>query len=486
MLMVAQFSPRGDREQPSVLGALLVGVAQGFAVLPGLSRSGSTIAVLLWLGVRPERAFTLSMLMSLPAVFGAVLLESRHAFAAAISGRSRGRRRARRPRDRGRRAHRLAAHRESGSLRLVRALGRAARLCDDRHGSGVARLTSAGVLGFAVVALGCGKLHRECEAVVKTANAFIAESARHRPSPNAPPEQAAREALETAARYDKLASDLAAIGVQSDELRPEVERYADLARPFVRIAPRRRPFARNATLRTGPAEARRARRRGEERGPARRQDQLGLPQVGSCADRSDQGWRRRGMVPDTENPEELRGSSAPSLRARREIATLKGSGIGMHGGRQHRDASLELALRKPRRGRSAAPPLRAGVRRVLRTSGEPTRRRPRAADAARLRPGHRTLRGPVDVQEFPPRHRAQSILDVAARGGLRGLRSADAADAAGRRSEPSRRRAPGTPDSSRRLTSSSSRNFRLSSKCSISATARSRKSRTSSGFRRER
>ncbi len=82
MLILAQFSPRGEREQPSVVGALLVGVAQGFAVLPGLSRSGSTIAVLLWLGVRPERAFTLSMLMSLPAVFGAVLLESRHAFAA--------------------------------------------------------------------------------------------------------------------------------------------------------------------------------------------------------------------------------------------------------------------------------------------------------------------------------------------------------------------------------------------------------------------
>jgi len=79
MLLVAQFSPRGEREQPSVLGALLVGVAQGFAVLPGLSRSGSTIAVLLWLGVRPDRAFTLSMLISLPTVLGAILLETRHA-----------------------------------------------------------------------------------------------------------------------------------------------------------------------------------------------------------------------------------------------------------------------------------------------------------------------------------------------------------------------------------------------------------------------
>ena len=85
------------------------------------------------------------------------------------------------------------------------------------------------MLGAAFAVAGCGKLRRECDAVVKTANAFIVESERHRPSPNASPEQAAREALETAVRYDKLASDLAAIRVESAELRPEVEKYADLA-----------------------------------------------------------------------------------------------------------------------------------------------------------------------------------------------------------------------------------------------------------------
>lgn len=84
-------------------------------------------------------------------------------------------------------------------------------------------------LGAAVLAAGCGKLRSECDAVVKTANAFIDESAKHRPSPGASPEQAAREAVETAKRYDKLASDLAAIRVESDDLRPEVEKYADLA-----------------------------------------------------------------------------------------------------------------------------------------------------------------------------------------------------------------------------------------------------------------
>jgi len=72
----------GQKDQPSLPGALLIGFVQGLAVVPGLSRSGGTIACALWLGVRPERAFELSFLMSLPAVLGAILLESRHAFGA--------------------------------------------------------------------------------------------------------------------------------------------------------------------------------------------------------------------------------------------------------------------------------------------------------------------------------------------------------------------------------------------------------------------
>jgi hypothetical protein len=93
----------------------------------------------------------------------------------------------------------------------------------------VARLRQAPLICVSLCALACSELRRECDAVVKTANAFISDSARHRPLPNAPPEQAAREALETADRYDKLARDLAAIRVTSDELRPDVERYAALA-----------------------------------------------------------------------------------------------------------------------------------------------------------------------------------------------------------------------------------------------------------------
>ncbi len=58
--------------------AALIGVAQGLAVLPGLSRSACTIACAMALGTVGPAAFRLSFLMSLPAVAGAVLLELRH------------------------------------------------------------------------------------------------------------------------------------------------------------------------------------------------------------------------------------------------------------------------------------------------------------------------------------------------------------------------------------------------------------------------
>lgn len=72
--------PKTTLEEPSLaIGpALFLGVAQGLAVLPGLSRSGTTIAVAMWLGLRPSAAFRLSFLLSLPAVLGALLLELRH------------------------------------------------------------------------------------------------------------------------------------------------------------------------------------------------------------------------------------------------------------------------------------------------------------------------------------------------------------------------------------------------------------------------
>ncbi len=75
MLLSTRWIKAGEAASLSPWGALVVGAVQGLAVMPGLSRSGATIAVALWLGVRKDRAFELSMLMSIPAVLGAVLLE---------------------------------------------------------------------------------------------------------------------------------------------------------------------------------------------------------------------------------------------------------------------------------------------------------------------------------------------------------------------------------------------------------------------------
>lgn len=55
--------------------AALIGVAQGIATLPGISRSGSTIAACLFLGVDRSFAVKYSFLASVPAIVGANILE---------------------------------------------------------------------------------------------------------------------------------------------------------------------------------------------------------------------------------------------------------------------------------------------------------------------------------------------------------------------------------------------------------------------------
>jgi len=57
--------------------ALLVGMAQSIAILPGVSRSGATIAGGLYLGMGREQAFEFSFLLAVPAITGAFLLEVR-------------------------------------------------------------------------------------------------------------------------------------------------------------------------------------------------------------------------------------------------------------------------------------------------------------------------------------------------------------------------------------------------------------------------
>lgn len=78
LLMIASAAVQGrrslggarKREDLRMRDALLLGVVQGVSVLPGMSRSGLTIATLLWRGLSIREALVVSFLMSVPAGLG--------------------------------------------------------------------------------------------------------------------------------------------------------------------------------------------------------------------------------------------------------------------------------------------------------------------------------------------------------------------------------------------------------------------------------
>lgn len=74
LLGLTRFASAGKKEL-SFLNTLVMGLAQAIAILPGISRSGSTISFGLFSGVRGEQAARFSFLLSLPAVLGATLLK---------------------------------------------------------------------------------------------------------------------------------------------------------------------------------------------------------------------------------------------------------------------------------------------------------------------------------------------------------------------------------------------------------------------------
>lgn len=77
ILFLSDQMARGHKtvRSATLLDVLLVGVAQGFATVPGLSRSGCTISMGMLRGFERKFAVRYSFLMSLPAVLGATLLE---------------------------------------------------------------------------------------------------------------------------------------------------------------------------------------------------------------------------------------------------------------------------------------------------------------------------------------------------------------------------------------------------------------------------
>ena len=65
---------RDQKDEVNVKSSLLIGVAQGIAVTPGISRSGSTIGTALLLGIKPKDAAEFSFLIGIPAMTIATVL----------------------------------------------------------------------------------------------------------------------------------------------------------------------------------------------------------------------------------------------------------------------------------------------------------------------------------------------------------------------------------------------------------------------------
>ena len=75
LLAFAYFAKPRQKEDISPVHAFIIGIAQAVAVLPGLSRSGSTIATGLLLGNKKEKLAQFSFLMVIPPILGEALLD---------------------------------------------------------------------------------------------------------------------------------------------------------------------------------------------------------------------------------------------------------------------------------------------------------------------------------------------------------------------------------------------------------------------------
>jgi undecaprenyl-diphosphatase len=79
ILWLTRWTKREGRKIPGMRWAdsILIGVAQGMAIIPGISRSGATISTGLFCGLDRQLSAKFSFLLSIPAILGATILEFR-------------------------------------------------------------------------------------------------------------------------------------------------------------------------------------------------------------------------------------------------------------------------------------------------------------------------------------------------------------------------------------------------------------------------
>lgn len=86
LLIFSYYAKPRQKENVSMAHAFVIGIAQALAVLPGLSRSGSTIATGLLLGNKKESLAQFSFLMVIPPILGEALLDGMDLFSEGAGG----------------------------------------------------------------------------------------------------------------------------------------------------------------------------------------------------------------------------------------------------------------------------------------------------------------------------------------------------------------------------------------------------------------
>ncbi|HPZ11115.1 MAG TPA: undecaprenyl-diphosphate phosphatase [Bacillota bacterium] len=86
ILKLLTLLPEGSKDVTAMrpIDALWIGLLQGIAVIPGISRSGSTITAALWRGLERATAVRYSFMLAAPVILGATLLEIKEMFSAGI------------------------------------------------------------------------------------------------------------------------------------------------------------------------------------------------------------------------------------------------------------------------------------------------------------------------------------------------------------------------------------------------------------------
>jgi undecaprenyl-diphosphatase len=85
ILISLKFAPKGKSDL-TIMKALLIGIAQSFAMLPGISRSGSTITMARHLKIEPIKAAEFSFLMSMPILLAATLIGAKDLISGETTG----------------------------------------------------------------------------------------------------------------------------------------------------------------------------------------------------------------------------------------------------------------------------------------------------------------------------------------------------------------------------------------------------------------